>query len=115
MTIKSLLMAGVLSLSSLTIASAKIGSVKSYDIQLTTPVKAGNVQLSAGEYKLRVEGGNAIFTDTETKKRFTAPVRIDNASRTFDVTAVDTAMQAGASHIRSIALGGSKTKLEFSE
>ena len=110
MITKSLLMARALTLSSLSIASAK-----SYDIKFTTPTKAGNVQLSPGDYKLKVEGGNAVFTNVETAKSFTAPVKIENAPKKFDLTAIDTAMQAGSNHIRSIELGGSTTKLEFGE
>src|SRR5215813_9841421 len=110
MKMKSLLMAGTLALASLSIASAK-----SYDIVLTSPVSAGNTQLKAGEYSLKVEGEQAVFTDVETGKKFTAPVKLENGSKKFELTAVGTTNQNGSDRIQTIELGGSSTELVFGE
>ena len=64
MTAKSFLIVGALSLASLGIASAK-----SYDIVLSDPTMAGTTQLQPGEYKLKVEGTQAVFTDVQNRKR----------------------------------------------
>ena len=54
MTTKSLLLVA-------TLALAGIASAKSYNITLSAPMKAGSVQLPAGEYSLKVQGSNAIL------------------------------------------------------
>lgn len=108
MTTKSLLMIG-------TLALASIASAKSYDIILSAPTKAGNVQLNAGEYNLKVKGTNAVFTNVETGKSFTAPVKVQQAAKKFDNTAVDTKSNNGADEIKTIELGGSMTQLELGE
>jgi hypothetical protein len=110
MTAKSLLIVGALGLASLGIASAK-----SYDIILTAPAKAGNMELKPGEYKLKVEGSQAVFTDVETSKTFTAPVKIDNGGKKFNTTAVETTKGGDMDNIQAIDLGGSNTKLQFGE
>jgi hypothetical protein len=110
MTTKSLFMVGALALASMSIASAK-----SYDIVLTSPASAGHLQLKAGEYTLKVQNGQAVFTDVQSGKKFTAPVKMENAAKKFDMTAVDTTKQGDADQIRTIELGGSTTELQFGE
>jgi hypothetical protein len=108
MNAKSLLVIG-------TLALAGIASAKSYDIILSAPAKAGNVQLAAGEYSLKVQGANAIFTNVETGKRFTAAVKLQDAGKKFSTTAVDSNNQNGTDQITTIELGGSSTMLELGE
>ena len=106
---KSLILTGAVALFSL------IASAKSYEIALSDPAYAGNVQLKAGEYTLKVKGNNAVFTSQDTYKTFTAPVKIEQTPSKFDQTAVDTNKQDGSDHIKRIQLGGSATQLDFSE
>jgi hypothetical protein len=108
MKIQNLILAGTLALGSLAIANAK-----TYDIILTAPTHAGTVQLAPGEYKLKVAGTTATFTNIKSDKSVTAPVKVQQAAKKFDVTAVDTAKQNGEEQIQSIELGGSNNKLEF--
>jgi len=107
---KSLILTGVLALSSLAIAGAK-----TYDISISTPSKAGNVELRAGEYKVKVEGSNAVFTNVDTSEKFTVPVKIDNAAKKHDHTAVESNKQNGTDTIKAIELGGSNETLEFGD
>jgi hypothetical protein len=109
-TKKSLLITSVLALSSLPLASAK-----SYDIILNNPAKAGSLQLAAGEYKLKVDGTNAVFTDTQTDKSYTEPVKVEKADKKFDSTMVESRIDGQMENIHSIDLGGSPTKLEFGQ
>ncbi|MFY9725428.1 MAG: hypothetical protein WB579_02555 [Bryobacteraceae bacterium] len=109
MTTKSLLSVGILALASLTVASAK-----SYDIALDNAVKAGPVHLKAGSYTLKVKNNTATFTDASNGKTYTAPVKLDNSKRKNEQTAVTMANQKGSEVLQSIALGGSRTTLEFS-
>jgi hypothetical protein len=108
MTKRSLLLLGVLAMSILSIASAK-----SYTVAFTSPVIVGNAQLPAGEYTLKVDGSNAVFTNVDSNKSVATPVKIENADKKFDVTSVETTQQGNASHIHGIQLGGSTTKLDF--
>jgi hypothetical protein len=108
MTIKSLILTGALAVASLSVASAK-----SYDIVLANNTKVANVQLKAGEYKVKVEGSNAIFTAVESGKTFTAPAKVETAPKKFDLTAVDTSKDGDTDQISAIELGGTTTKLEF--
>ena len=108
MTTRSLLIVGALTLSSIGIASAK-----SFDIILGAPAMAGSTELKAGEYKLKVEGTQAVFTEAQGSKSITVPVKIENSDHKFGQTSVETSNQNGMDNINSIGLAGSNTKLEF--
>ena len=107
MTNKLTLLIGAAALSTLAIAGPK-----SYSVAISAPTQAGSAQLAPGAYKLQVEGTNAIFTDSH-RASVTVPVKVENADTKFDSTAVDTSNQSGSRQMKSIELGGSKTKLEF--
>ena len=98
-----------------TLALAGIANAKSYDIVLSAPTKAGSVQLTTGEYSLKVQGGNAIFTNVETGKSFTTAGKLEDAGTKFVVTAVISDTKEGDSRITSVELGGSSTKLELGD
>jgi hypothetical protein len=108
MTTRSLLIVGALTLSSLGIASAK-----SFDIILGAPAMAGNTELKAGEYRLKVEGTQATFTEAQSSKSITVPVKVQNGDHRFGATSVETSNQNGMDNIQTIDLAGSNTKLEF--
>src|ERR1700690_3723127 len=102
MTGKSLLIVGALTLSSLGIASAK-----SYDIVLDSAAMAGTTELKPGEYKLQIEGSQAVFTDVRNGKSFSVPVKIENGAKKFGYTSLESANQNGMDTIHAIDLAGS--------
>ena len=110
MNLKSLILVGVLALSGLSIANAK-----TYHFTLDKNAVAGKAQLTPGEYNLKVEGGNAVFTNERTDQQFTTPVKVDTANKKHDNTAVESTTEGGAEHIQAIELGGSNETLEFGE
>ena len=110
MKMSSLLLVGALAISSLSIVSAK-----SYQFTIDTSAKAGSVTLNAGEYKVKVEGTNAVFTNVRTEETFTTAVKVDNADKKHDNTAVESTVQNGTQHIKAIELGGSTETLEFTD
>jgi hypothetical protein len=111
MNAKSLLIVGAIALSSLGIASAK-----SYDVVLSQPAMAGDTELKAGEYKLKVEGSQAIFTDAQNaKSSVSVPVKIETSDRKFTSTALETNNQSGTANIQAIDLGGSNTRLTLGQ
>lgn len=108
MTAKSLLLAGALAISSLSIASAK-----SYEISLAGTTKAGNITLKPGQYRLKVDGSTATFTQVDNSKQFTTPVKVNTSDKKFDGTRVDASKEGTTDVIKDIQLGGTKTLLEF--
>lgn len=108
MTNKLALLIGAAALSTLAMAGPK-----NYDVSLSTPTKAGSVQLAPGDYKMKVEGSNAIFTNEHTGASVTVPVKVENTEAKFDATRLDTKSLGKTAQIDSIELGGSKVKLEF--
>jgi len=108
MTTKSLLLIG-------TLALASIASAKTYDLTLSAPANAGSAQMAAGAYSVKVLGGFAFFTNTDTGKKFIAPVKVEDAGKKFETTAVDCNSKGGEDQITAIELGGSSTKLELGE
>jgi hypothetical protein len=110
MTNKTLMWVAALALATFSVANAK-----TYDIVLSAPTKVGNTQLTAGEYKMKVEGANAIFTDQKTFKSVTVPAKVESSSKKFESTQIDAEKQGDMDHIKAIELGGSTTKLEFGQ
>jgi hypothetical protein len=76
---------------------------------------AGSTELKPGEYRLKVEGSQAIFTDTQSSKSFTVPVKVQNNQTKFGQTVVESSSQNGMDNIHAINLAGSTTKLEFGQ
>jgi hypothetical protein len=105
---RTLLLTGALAILTLSVASAK-----TYDILLSSPTKAGNLQLKAGEYRMTVNGTKVIFTDVNTTKSFKTDVKVENTDTKFGDTKIDTSNDGSSSVIKDIELGGSKTKIDF--
>lgn len=108
MKLKSLFLAGVLSVFTMSIAMAK-----TYDVALVSPTKAGSLQLKAGQYRMSVSGNKVTFTDVTTQKSLTTEVKVENVDQKFNDTRVNTANEGGTPVVKDIELGGSKTKLDF--
>ena len=72
------------------------------------------MQLKAGEYKVKVDGTNAVFTDKQFKS-VTAPVKVEQARKKFQYTAVDASKEGDVDKVNAIEFGGSNTRLEFSK
>jgi hypothetical protein len=104
---KSLVLGVVLSLSSLCFAGQK-----SYNVTFSAPATVSGVQLPAGEYKVKVDGANAIFTDSKSKS-VSAPVKVATGAKKFQYTAVDASKDGAVNKINAIEFGGSTTRLEF--
>jgi hypothetical protein len=104
---KALVLGVALSLSSLCFAGQK-----SYAITFSAPATVGGVNLPAGDYKVKVDGANAVFTNSKNKT-VSAPVKVQTGDKKFAYTAVDSSKGSGGDKINAIELGGSNTKLEF--
>jgi hypothetical protein len=102
-------------IAALALATFSVASAKTYDIILSAPTKVASAQLTPGEYKVKVDGANAVFTDAKTYKSVTVPVKIEKGDKKYDATQVDKTNQGGMDQIKAIELGGSGTKLEFGQ
>jgi len=108
MKIKSVLLVAVLVIVTLSVAAAK-----TYTVSVTTAVKAGSVQLKAGDYKLAVDGNKITFTEVKTNQSFTTDGKIENAAKSYENTKMETTTEGGATVVKDIELGGSKIKIDF--
>jgi hypothetical protein len=106
---KSLLTFGLVALATVGIAAAK-----SYDIDLLAATKAGTVELKPGEYKLKIEGSQAVFTDTHGKS-VTVSVKVESGEKKFGATRIETANQNGMDTIQAIDLGDSNTRVTIGQ
>ncbi len=106
MNAKSLLIVGALTLASIGVASAK-----SYDVILSAPAMAGSTELKPGEYKVKVQGSEAVFTDQQSSKSFSIPVKIENGNKKFNNTSIESTKNGGMDTIKSIDLADSNTRL----
>lgn len=95
-------------------ASLAFAGGKTYNVTLSKPSKVGSLQLIPGIYSLKVDGTNAVFTDAK-RHSFTTPVKVENAPKKFDYTAVDSSDTGSTELVHSITLGGSATKIDFGE
>jgi len=105
---KKMFLTAVLAVSALTIANAK-----TYDIVVSNTTKAGSVQLKPGEYKLKVEGSNAVFTSVDSAKSFSTPVKVESSGQKYDQTKMQTTKDGDEDRLQEIDLGGSHTRLGF--
>ncbi len=106
---KSLLTTCALALLTLGIANAK-----SY-ITLTSTTMAGASQLKPGEYEVKLQGDQVIFTDEGTGKSITVPVTVEHNEKKFDQTTVETTDKDGKPSVAVISLGGSTTRVRLTQ
>lgn len=109
MTLKRLILVIALALAFVPLLSA----AKSYEITIASTAMAGDLKLAAGQYTLKVEGTSAVFTNVNTGKRFTAPVKVMDGGKKFDDTVVEMTDTGGNARVVAINLGGSTTQLLF--
>ena len=96
----------------LAVSSLAVVNAKSYGIILSNSTKVGTLQLKPGEYRVKVDGSNAVFTDRDYKT-FTTPVKVETGDKKFDATRVQSTKDGEADRVVEIDLGGSATKLGF--
>jgi len=106
---KSLLLIGLVSLSSLSFAGTKI-----YELTLVSTSQVGTAQLPAGNYRLKLDGSTAIFTNARTDKSVSTAVKLETNTKKFANTIVDSIKDGATDRVEAIKLGGSTTQLDFS-
>ena len=103
--ILALLLVGVM------LAGSRTGS-KTYTIMLADQAMAGDAQLKAGEYQLKLDGSQVVLIDKKGKRIETTGT-VETAERKFEETAIATGKADGTNRILSIQLGGSRNRVVF--
>jgi hypothetical protein len=98
--------------SALLFAALCAASTKQYTVTFVTPVQVGSVKLAPGEYKVKVDGANAVFTDSH-KKSFTAPAKVEKVDKKSPFTAAETKEVNGSEQLNIIDIDGADFKLVF--
>ena len=88
-----------------TLALGIASAASSYSVTLTSDMSAGTTQLKAGEYKIQVEGDQAIFKQGSATTP--VPVTVEKNAKKFRYTTLETV----DSKLQAIELGGTTTKL----
>jgi hypothetical protein len=99
----------------LSLSSIMFAGQKAYDVIFASPATVAGVKLPAGQYTVKVNGANAVFTNASNSKSVSAPVKVETGSKKFQYTAVDSSKEGDGERVNAIELGGSTTKLEFSK
>jgi hypothetical protein len=110
MTMKSLLIA-TLTFSAL--ALPVMAGTKSYGFTLGSPATVGSTELKPGEYKVKLDGAQAVIHDEQTGKSVTVPVKVEHNGAKYEQTTVQSNTKDGKDRIFEIHLGGSDTKLQL--
>jgi hypothetical protein len=90
-----------------------IASAKSYTVKMFEPAQVGNTELKAGEYEVSLSGQNAIIKGGKVNSQ--NPVKVETSDQKYDATSVKYFVSGGKKQIQEIHLGGTKTKLVFTE
>lgn len=94
----------------LAFAAMAMAAGKSYTVKLYEPAMVGATELKAGEYRVEVNGDQAVIKSGKVQKE--AAVKVENSDTKYDTTTVR--LSSGAKpQIQEIRLGGTKTKLVF--
>ena len=105
---KSIVLVAVLAFSSLVFAGQK-----SFTVVFDTVTSVGSVKLTPGEYKVKVDGTNAVFTNNSSYKSVTTAVKVETSEKKFRDTAVDSVKNPAGNTVTSISVGGTTMKLDF--
>ena len=93
--------------------AAAAEKVKSYSFSLSSPAKVGNQVLARGDYKVKLEGSNAVFTKETTKATVTAPAKLETANEKFGRTVIHQINDVGQPRIVAIELAGTNDLLKL--
>ena len=106
-------MLGLLSVFGVSASAASAEKARSYEFSLNSATKVGTQVLTPGDYKVKVEGSNAIFTKESSKATFTTPAKLEAGNEKFDRTTVHVVDDSGQPRIVSVELKGGKDLLKL--
>ena len=98
---------------SFALAGLAAASARSYTVNMFQPAMAGNTELKPGEYQVEVVDRKAVFRNGKIESQ--TPVTVGASDVKYGSTTVRFSNSDGKMHIQEIHLGGTRTKLVFSE
>jgi hypothetical protein len=94
-------------------AGFAVAGAKTYAIDLFQPVMLGSTQLKPGHYTVAIDGDKAVLRNGKLEGE--AQVKMEDADHKYNQTSVVPLESGGQMHIAEIHIGGTKTKLVFTE
>jgi hypothetical protein len=86
-------------------------SAKTYSFTVNSPTTAGTSQLKPGDYKLKVDGTQAVLMDRKGNTLDTG--KVETADHKFSQTSISSSSANGGNKLESIEFAGSNTKVVF--
>ncbi|HWB97977.1 MAG TPA: hypothetical protein VG672_14785 [Bryobacteraceae bacterium] len=96
------------------VAGLSLASAKSYELSLTQPTTIGTTQLQPGTYKMEL-GASKVTLTGKKGQTVEANAKFETVEKKFDRTAIVSKTVDGTARIDEIHLGGTKTKVEFTD
>ena len=97
----------------LAFAGLSVASAKTYSVTVASPLSVNGNQLKAGDYHVKLNGSQAVFTNTETRKTLNASVKVEPSTSKFSQTEVESTKTGNGERLDSIQLRGTRMKLVF--
>lgn len=95
------------------LAGLAIASAKTFNVNFDHPVTLAGTELKAGNYRLDLAGDKVVITNG--KESVESAVKVEEAGSKFGSTSVRISNADGKMLVQEIDLGGTKTKLVFSD
>jgi hypothetical protein len=97
----------------ISVSALVLAATKSYSVELYQPAMLGGATLSPGTYTVQVTDQTAVVRNGKIHGE--APVKVEMTDSEYSTTTVRFSNSDGKMHIQEIHVGGTKTKLVFSE
>lgn len=92
-----------------------IASAKTYHVVVPDHAEMAGAKLRAGDYSVKIDGTKAILIGDEDNKKIEANGAVQTAEKKFAETTLEVVKGSdGINHITAIDLGGTTTRLTFS-
>lgn len=95
------------------VVGVSLAAAKSYSFTLYGPAMLGATALPPGDYQVRIAADKAVVRNGKIHDE--CPVKVESADAKYDRTTVRFENADGKMHIQEIHVGGTKTKLVFTE
>lgn len=99
----------------LLLAGVTLSAPRSCEILLASPTKAGDILLQPGQYRVSVDGSDAVFQEVRSARLFRTSVKVEDAGAAFERTRIRTSRETGPRRVDAIEIEGSSTRLEFQQ
>ena len=93
------------------IVALSLASAATYKVTLTQPSQINGKALTAGDYRLNVDGTKVTLGSGKDAQE--VPAKVENGDAKYRATSVRYIVENGKSTISEIRLGGTNTKVVF--